>query len=381
MRHILFKTSLLLFLFGFSQTISAQTELKQIIKHYPSSTNKNWNFQYDNNDQLKHMSIVDANDSVSVIISYNNDQLLNIHSTAVNNSSYNFDLDFFYNAAGQIDSITHLEDTTSTYYLLTYSGNRLDEVQQYRNYAGFNFLDKKETYIYQGDKLHNYYSYNYFASAPNDYEGDGITYTYNDIDQIKEASFHNNSSNYYSIRNHSYSDDDFLIHTDFTSYAGDEVSNQSIHEYTIDENINFSEVVNPLKTFKALSYLSFTSVSPFLKDFQIMLSDRLVQRIENENGELLYTFVYDNYDGSITSNSQTAQKFNRDFSVYPNPVINQLHLPKELNNIAILDIQGRQINTILLASNTIDVSHLTKGIYILKGVNEYGNEINVRFVK
>ncbi|MBJ7428963.1 MAG: T9SS type A sorting domain-containing protein, partial [Bacteroidia bacterium] len=56
--------------------------------------------------------------------------------------------------------------------------------------------------------------------------------------------------------------------------------------------------------------------------------------------------------------------------VYPNPFANQVNIDLENENkgqLFILDVNGKNIETISLTKNqTLDLSHLAKGIYVLK---------------
>ena len=56
------------------------------------------------------------------------------------------------------------------------------------------------------------------------------------------------------------------------------------------------------------------------------------------------------------------------FSIYPNPVSNELFIDTDLRiqEIDIIDISGREVESIIFNSYSIDVSDLPNGIYILK---------------
>ncbi len=64
------------------------------------------------------------------------------------------------------------------------------------------------------------------------------------------------------------------------------------------------------------------------------------------------------------------------FSVYPNPVTNKLTIKNNLlviNKIDLYDMAGKSIQMIILKNDTVDVSHLTSGVYILRINTDKGN--------
>jgi hypothetical protein len=72
-----------------------------------------------------------------------------------------------------------------------------------------------------------------------------------------------------------------------------------------------------------------------------------------------------------------------EFNIYPNPVKNRLYIETEshIEDVTIMDIYGRQQTTVIgQQSLSINVSHLTSGIYFIK-INTTDGEITKRFVK
>lgn len=69
--------------------------------------------------------------------------------------------------------------------------------------------------------------------------------------------------------------------------------------------------------------------------------------------------------------------------LYPNPATSQLTIESgasKIENITILDVTGKTINSFTLKSNTIDVSNLVKGIYFLQVQTKEGL-FNSKFIK
>lgn len=72
-------------------------------------------------------------------------------------------------------------------------------------------------------------------------------------------------------------------------------------------------------------------------------------------------------------------------SVSPNPTETDIHVSgletlNGIQSISILDLNGKQINTVLTTDSTYDVSALESGMYYLKIIHENGTEM-IRFIK
>lgn len=68
--------------------------------------------------------------------------------------------------------------------------------------------------------------------------------------------------------------------------------------------------------------------------------------------------------------------------VYPNPTTSQLTIDTDdkIENVSILDVTGKTIKTVVLKSNTIDVSNLVNGLYFLQVQTKEGM-FNSKFIK
>lgn len=67
------------------------------------------------------------------------------------------------------------------------------------------------------------------------------------------------------------------------------------------------------------------------------------------------------------------------FKVYPNPTKNILNFSETLKEINIYDLSGKLIQK--GNGNQINVSNLSKGTYLLKGITNSGKTINQKFIK
>lgn len=56
-------------------------------------------------------------------------------------------------------------------------------------------------------------------------------------------------------------------------------------------------------------------------------------------------------------------------NVYPNPVIDQLTINAKFNKVVISNLVGQQVKTIETSNKTINVSSLSKGVYVVKAFN------------
>jgi hypothetical protein len=86
---------------------------------------------------------------------------------------------------------------------------------------------------------------------------------------------------------------------------------------------------------------------------------------------------------SMTMDSQTEPEGNEDkIYLYPNPTNGQILL-SDISKVSTLEIYNMlgQKMSLLTVNELLDVSHLNKGIYILKIVFEEGNEQSITFIK
>lgn len=77
---------------------------------------------------------------------------------------------------------------------------------------------------------------------------------------------------------------------------------------------------------------------------------------------------------SLSSLTQSQLK------VYPNPTQNVINIEGKYLNINLYDMQGREIS-IIVNNNQIDLKALDNGIYILKVVNQFNQEITTPIIK
>lgn len=106
-----------------------------------------------------------------------------------------------------------------------------------------------------------------------------------------------------------------------------------------------------------------------------------------EEGEVIFLYITNPNDDVATFFTTTLNNTNFkniEFSVYPNPTSNLLHIETsqtDITAIGIFDVKGKQVMQLSSADlRNVDVSHLTNGIYFLKvGTSE--GEFTKKFVK
>lgn len=68
-------------------------------------------------------------------------------------------------------------------------------------------------------------------------------------------------------------------------------------------------------------------------------------------------------------------------AVFPNPVKNLLNFSQEVNNLTITDVSGKLIKQITINNKSVDLSQLSKGIYIITALKKNGEIINQKIIK
>lgn len=98
-------------------------------------------------------------------------------------------------------------------------------------------------------------------------------------------------------------------------------------------------------------------------------------------------FAFDLYPGFTYTFSNEPLSLNNynliPFKIYPNPVINNLHISSENINIErlnIYSITGQKVLKQHTINNTVDVSNLSKGMYFIEIFTSEGNTVK-KFIK
>ena len=100
-------------------------------------------------------------------------------------------------------------------------------------------------------------------------------------------------------------------------------------------------------------------------------------------------FCIDNFTTLNTlATDITKNHMDLNVNIYPNPTSSSLNIDYNKNtnsnlSIKILDVTGKEVfsNTLYLLNNTIDLSSLDAGIYILRITNDEGSSITKKILK
>jgi hypothetical protein len=84
-------------------------------------------------------------------------------------------------------------------------------------------------------------------------------------------------------------------------------------------------------------------------------------------------------------NTINVENFNdEEFLVYPNPTEHTLYFKINKNtlvkNVAMFDVLGKTVLTTTLKNNSVDVSHLSNGIYLLKLTTVTGESFTKKII-
>ncbi len=91
--------------------------------------------------------------------------------------------------------------------------------------------------------------------------------------------------------------------------------------------------------------------------------------------------VSTNLNTIIDNILSTKEHSLQQLKIYPNPVKDILNLSEEVSDVRILDVSGKTIKTILNSRKSVDVSGLSKGVYVISASTKTGEKINKKFVK
>lgn len=85
---------------------------------------------------------------------------------------------------------------------------------------------------------------------------------------------------------------------------------------------------------------------------------------------------------SADLSSLSATPFDKQKTVafYPNPAVDKITLNSAVESALLYTFEGKQIN-MTIRSNEIEVSHLSKGIYLIQGINKDGSRFSDKLIK
>ena len=126
---------------------------------------------------------------------------------------------------------------------------------------------------------------------------------------------------------------------------------------------------------------SLTLYPPAESDWVLVLEDASLRNGERETGNIIPDFP-DRGNTEPVYNSDTTDYVYRGF-IYPNPAQDEFHITENLSEdaqITIFDLQGKTMLTQQVVNNTIDISFLPEGLYIVK-LFDYDRNLMTKLLK
>jgi len=78
--------------------------------------------------------------------------------------------------------------------------------------------------------------------------------------------------------------------------------------------------------------------------------------------------------------SSSEHVYENRFDFYPNPATNQITFNESVKSVVVYTLEGKLIPT-QLENNTVDVSHLSSGMYIVQITDENDSRMTQKLVK
>lgn len=132
-------------------------------------------------------------------------------------------------------------------------------------------------------------------------------------------------------------------------------------------NVNFEDVTTEIIT------------NPFPSSLLILYPKTSVSR------NFITETITSNYDNTYCENNLSNTDFENNFSlsIFPNPTQNILNIQTQetIKVVSIYDMIGKNVSTIQITSNSLDVSNLAKGVYMMKVINENDKIFFTKFIK
>jgi hypothetical protein len=135
-----------------------------------------------------------------------------------------------------------------------------------------------------------------------------------------------------------------------------------------------------------------TKTTYVLDDIQKMsFADGNLTVDKKDNSSTVYALSdlqYIDFTKPVVNINEMENAGNNSLNIYPNPANNLLHIEVKdgmgsTGTISIINLQGKVIETVQNDSNglvSIDISHLSKGIYICRHTNSKGTK-TIKFIK
>lgn len=87
------------------------------------------------------------------------------------------------------------------------------------------------------------------------------------------------------------------------------------------------------------------------------------------------------FTGTISLSTNDITNDNINLKLYPNPIKNTLHFSEEVSAVKITDLSGKDVRQFNVSGNSVDVSQLQKGIYLISISTKEGKLIRKKLIK
>jgi N-acetylneuraminic acid mutarotase len=140
---------------------------------------------------------------------------------------------------------------------------------------------------------------------------------------------------------------------------------------------------------------TFTGVFDGVNETFTTLTQTNMLGRRHHNSEIFNNNLYimggntDSFIGSVTESTQSVDlatlssiefASNTEFRISPNPATDLITINDEIETLSIYTIDGKKIE-IQNLNNTINISHLSKGLYVVIGENKNGNAFKAKLIK
>ncbi|WP_343796057.1 T9SS type A sorting domain-containing protein [Gaetbulibacter jejuensis] len=149
----------------------------------------------------------------------------------------------------------------------------------------------------------------------------------------------------------------YLLNTEIAEETG--INDNGENDISVD---GYMEIVNDFDVFTTNS-VTFTATNTF-----VVVYVRSLNSVDSST-----EVFYDNF--SLVEGSLSTNEFSKaDFKMYPNPVKSVLNIETNINavnvNVEVFSLLGKRVLQTNFGEGTIDVSSLTKGLYLVRLMSE-----------
>ena len=104
--------------------------------------------------------------------------------------------------------------------------------------------------------------------------------------------------------------------------------------------------------------------------------------LENNNSTLVGApMIRPIFGGATPWNVSISKTIPKSIGIYPNPTDGLIHLEAEVSEVFVMDMQGKKVPFRQVSSNSIDLSALETGMYIVTVVTKQNQILNAKVVK